>query len=628
MKRLMLAGWAMAAACSVHGAVRTLSVGELKADGRVTVTFAGSAAADQALLAGWASGDRGTQATAWTEFAHVGTVLPTDTEKTFEIPAAWRAKSGLVRFFLMSEPLPYAKRFDFITRPVVEADGDLYVDTGVVPNRTLDISVTFRSDQMSGDPAMCPFGVASLVYIMPHQSYPNAYWYDFFGANATSPGKYLDATCVNVFGNPPPRNTDPHEVRMNRNGIWFDGYPHLAFGSGTVEDKTASSTLTLFGRRGSWKQKNTSCAIYSARMELDGMLQRDYVPCAKADGTVTLYDRVMKSFAVAGGTKKATLAFVAGTDVGPDPVDCGETVCASTPLLLTRTLSVVARDRRARTVELALDAPHGRGILFAVAGPEDAGPSYAAWEKTLMVATVEADVTRVTVTLPEAWWKAKDTTRFAWKPTDDLPYDREVAWLHADGEGLAHISSDWRPTTNTTICVDYKADLDVCAFGIMGSFYAFLNGDGKVYYGFFGNKAAAGFELGDLTTDFHVFRLGPTEFSVDGETLAAFMGATLPESRLAFMPLPFRTFDNLSFSKTGNIWMKSAKLWEGDILIRDYVPCVKDGVAGFYDRVLRTFSPSVSDTPFRAGETVVEDGTAFSWSKPLDLTTGLVLVVR
>ena len=133
MKRLMLAGWAMAAACSVHGAVRTLSVGELKADGRVTVTFAGSAAADQALLAGWASGDRGTQATAWTEFAHVGTVLPTDTEKTFEIPAAWRAKSGLVRFFLMSEPLPYAKRFDFITRPVVEADGDLYVDTGVVP---------------------------------------------------------------------------------------------------------------------------------------------------------------------------------------------------------------------------------------------------------------------------------------------------------------------------------------------------------------------------------------------------------------------------------------------------------------------------------------------------------------
>ena len=119
-----------------------------------------------------------------------------------------------------------------------------------------------------------------------------------------------------------------------------------------------------------------------------------------------------------------------------------------------------------------------------------------------------------------------------------------------------------------------------------------------------------------------------TEFSVDGETLAVFTGATLPESRLAFMPIPFRTFDNLSFSKTGNIWMKSAKLWEGDILIRDYVPCVKDGVPGFYDRVLRTFSPSVSDTPFRAGETVVEDGTAFSWSKPLDLTTGLVLVVR
>ncbi len=627
MKRLMLAGWTVVA-CSACGAVRTLTVGELKADGRVTVTLAGNAESDQALLAGWATGDRGPEATAWTEFAHVGTVVPSDVSKTFEIPAAWRAKAGVVRFFLMSGTLPYAKRFDCITRPVVEADRDLYIDTGVIPNWTLDIAVKFRSDQMSGDPAMCPFGATGLVYIMPHPSYPNAYWYDFFGANATSPGKYLDATCANVFGNPPPRDAAPHEVRMNRNGIWFDGYPHLVFGSDVVGDKTASYTLTLFGRNGSWKQKDTSCAIYSARIELDGTLQRDYVPCAKADGTVTLYDRVTKSFAVAGGTKKATLAFVAGTDIGPDPMDCGGTVGASAPLLLARTLTVVARDRRARTVELALDAPHGRGVLFAVAGPEDAGLSYAAWEKTLMVAAVEADVTRVTATLPEAWWKAKDTMRFVWKPTDDLPYDREVTWLHADGEGLAHVSSDWRPTTNTTICVDYKADLDVCAFGIIGSFYGFLNGDGKVYYGFFGNKSTAGFDLGDLTTDFHAFRLGPTGFSVDGETLAAFTVATSPESKLASLPLPFRTLDNRSFSKTGNIWMKSAKLWEGDILVRDYVPCVKDGVPGFYDRVLKTFSPSVTGTPFVAGETVVEDGTALSWSKPLDLTTGLVLVVR
>ena len=113
-----------------------LTVGEVNAAGEVVLSLSGESGSDQALLAAWASGDRGVEATAWTEFAHVGTVTPADTEKTCQIPASWRSKSGVVRFFLMSETLPYAKRFAYITRPKAKGGG--------IPKTFLfDASMTF-----------------------------------------------------------------------------------------------------------------------------------------------------------------------------------------------------------------------------------------------------------------------------------------------------------------------------------------------------------------------------------------------------------------------------------------------------------------------------------------------------
>ncbi len=50
-----------------------------------------------------------------------------------------------------------------------------------------------------------------------------------------------------------------------------------------------------------------------------------------------------------------------------------------------------------------------------------------------------------------------------------------------------------------------------------------------------------------------------------------------------------------------------AKIWDGDTLIRDYVPKVVGGVAGMYDKVNKTFSPSVTENPF-AGIAILENG--------------------
>ena len=48
---------------------------------------------------------------------------------------------------------------------------------------------------------------------------------------------------------------------------------------------------------------------------------------------------------------------------------------------------------------------------------------------------------------------------------------------------------------------------------------------------------------------------------------------------------------------------KRAKLWEEGRLVRDYVPCVSNGVACLYDRVSRTFAKSQTSAAFEPGET-------------------------
>ncbi len=51
----------------------------------------------------------------------------------------------------------------------------------------------------------------------------------------------------------------------------------------------------------------------------------------------------------------------------------------------------------------------------------------------------------------------------------------------------------------------------------------------------------------------------------------------------------------------GRFWY--VKIWDGDTLIRDYVPCVRksDSKAGFYDMVNKTFNPSIGSADFIAG---------------------------
>ena len=130
---------------------------------------------------------------------------------------------------------------------------------------------------------------------------------------------------------------------------------------------------------------------------------------------------------------------------------------------------------------------------------------------------------------------------------------------------------------------------------------------------------------------FHNWELSADGASVDGEQKLTFDPSVINDSDcIASVSVPFRVnYQSGSLSgKEGNVEVASAKMWDGDFLGLDLVPCVKDGVVGFYDRVRKTFNAGKKGGDFVAGDWIVANGDALAWTEAKQLTSGLVLVFR
>jgi hypothetical protein len=470
---------------------------------------------------------------------------------------------------------------------------------------------------------MCPFGISGVVFIMPRSG--TEYYYDFFGAKATTDKGIMNEDCRNVFREAPPHDANPHTFRLNREGLSIDGYRHLAFDQSTIRD-AETKTITLFGRRDGWKQTGTTCSIYGATLFTNDTLACDLVPVAAPSGKIQMWDRVTRGYKGPASTQANPPKFAPGNDIGPYPSDCGEVESVSAAVYFAPAISMSSPDYNTKTVAVTLSSGHDAGLLLAVAGLEDAGTVFSNWTTNALVQKVAADVDEVTFALPADWIRNHYNIRFAWKSIADQPYDYAVEELVSTGE--AYIRTGWIPTTDTAISVTAKTASNVCAFGIAGYFFAFQTGN-AIYWNFFGNTLNAQCDGTSFPSSYHEWRLGPSGAFVDDTTLATFDSAT--ESELtANILLPFRAsgLKSQTPDKTGDASVRSAKIWEGDILVRDFVPCIKNGVPVFYDVVRGGYYGSRATTPFVAGAPVVADGDILSWSNVRELRKGLVITVR
>ena len=670
-KQILAVGGAVAFATTAFADARSLVVGEPDGSGNVAITIGGVGSVNQTLIAAWANGDRGANPLEWTEYADAGTVAPGDTALNFTIPAAWRAKSGVVRFFLMSGEKPYGVRYDYITRPECTGNShQFYIDTGIKPDASLDITVKLKSDFLESH-SISPFGAAGSVYILSlGDNQTNQYFFDFMGANRTvseeAAQMKIKSNHKNVFGEPPPTDANPHTFRMNREGIFIDGYCHLAFNQSVITNAQpayADNTIYLFDRSGSSRtQSGTTCSIFCATIVTNGIVACDFVPAFDSTTRkVGMWNRVTGEWKFALGGYSATKSFGTGGDIGPYPPDCGSVEAMSSIVSLGPVITVSNLNPTEMTVDVSLSSGHDTGLLFAFAANVDAGSDFASWPTNTFVQRVAADVDALTVTLPREFSRFKHI-RLAWKSLSGKPYDYDVSCLHSDATLKAHVDTGWCPTTNTSVSVTARTDSNVCPFGISPHFQIFLNGTTDSYRrffaGFFGATEARGLTLEqtgltgyDNYSEFiavpHDWEVGIGGGKIDGQKIWDFAGdpnynAAIQSSVLANIVIPFRVpYDSASTSlssdnntsKVGNVDVYGAKIWDGGVLVRDFVPCVTNGVPVFYDRVNGKFLGSIkrgaaSGSPFRAGAIVTTAADAISWSGDFSLRRGFVLSFR
>ena len=597
---IYLTAFAALAVVSASSAfARTVTVTSCNRETGATVLAISAAEAGdgaKALVAAWSSFDIGNDVANANATLYIGAVATAETEKLFTIPAEWREKAGFVRFYLMATLPPYDARLASLRSKTAGP----YIETGFVPTSDSDIRV---KAYYPGEVA--PFGVAGKCNLFTNMDSANErveYFTGFFGEGSSTTSA--------------PRGTKPHEYWLNNTGAHVDGVCYVAYDPSKVTGST-TSTMTLFARKNEngGVSKQGDCTIYWAQIRNDGTLIHDYIPCVK-NNVATLYDRVTGTTSTVSGSG----SFTAGDEIGPDATDCGGVESASAALVFGPALAVESISYGTAEVAVSIAGAHDEGVLYAVADTADQGTTASGWANVAFVGKVAADASSVTATLPGDWFASSYQVRFIWRSAEDFPYDREVEWLSSSGSAWA--DSDVIPTEKTKISLCGKSAVDVALFGLNGYFYILPHT--AYYYGFFGIGGSFAVDDSIRPADFHTFVLGPNGVEIDGVQKADFVVSTTSYTKMTKgCSIFFRRNGDVVEKNNGNAWIKSAKFWEEGRLIRDFTPCVSNGVACFYDRVHGNFVKSKNASAFAAGETVsaIADEEAVTWSGVVGLAT-------
>ena len=284
-----------------------------------------------------------------------------------------------------------------------------------------------------------------------------------------------------------------------------------------------------------------------------------------------------------------------------------------------RTVTVTSCDRTTGATMLAISAAEagdGAKALFAACSPSSIADIADASE-TAYVGVVAASDTAKPFTIPSAWLNKVGFVSF-FLMADVPPYDALLDSLqstHTEATGGPYIDTGFVPNTNSDIRVKAKYPKDMAPFGISGIVYFFCNApqvmpQNPYFYGFFGDATS----ISDLPfgSNPHEYWINASGAYLDGTCCKTSDPSLFTRSTTHTMPL-FGRRDNSDgiVKKQGVCTIYWAQLRQDGVLVRDYVPCVKDGVATLFDRVNHTICAVTNDVSgsgsFTAGEELDPD---------------------
>lgn len=614
------------------------------------------------LCAGWAETDQGANYADWTNlnFKVLGEVDSSTTSWTFDAPKGWGDDICALRFFLVEkETAPYDQRLEYI-----ESTGQEWVNTGYIGKSEDHYYLHFA--WLSG--GTCPMAAmySSNHYAPLHlesgkfgvalnSGYPTASNGDMFPnnrRNVVSGEEVYTHTQIKTGGG-------NQFVHVSTKGFDdFDDTSRASYLSRvTAVPRNKTAPLFIFARntgctstdvtQGDTTDNACAMRLWSCYATHDGTPVLDLVPCVK-DGEAMLYDRVNTRFLrnVSGAG-----AFIAGPAM--DEQLFGADVASSTAVAPSQgTLDAVANPPAVRTVSVGQMDASGRieavlsrasapGYLYVAYGSAAGGDTPESWENCDLVGFFDTDSQKVVATVP-GWGSSAKAMRFFLKDAQTLPFDAQVEWIRSSGSeyldtgravqlgDVYTVSFRSAKTDKDYILVGaYKTatDVDCIQIQIVGPAttrnvlryaYGYIGNSGSVYNG---NDAGDPIELGvDTTLQMSFLDGNQTMLSGRmGETLTTYKTSseTLGSPKCDVPNYIFaRNVKGTGVDQFATARIYSVKVENGGETAQDFIPVVKDGAAGMYDRQNGTLhwnkgtgafvaGPEIANSNFKPGESLV-----------------------
>ncbi len=374
----------------------------------------------------------------------------------------------------------------------------------------------------------------------------------------------------------------------------------------SVDRSVSSEKFAIFadkggGHRGSW-------TFYSLKIGgSSGSKVRDFIPAVNAAGDIGLYDQVNNVFY----PNQTTTPFNAGAE---RPAARFGRVMDETPTFRFPR-SVAVAEATATEVTLSFTNPDGNAHkLYVAYGATDCETRKNAWTSWEEVATIAADATSYTYTLPAALKADGVFYRFFLLKTDDLPYASEIASITSTGAQTVRL--DYVPGTDTTAelrfgGVTYEHQKTFFGQGWAGSCYLFnMQNDGSnPSFRFHGGGTASITVRPAANTDYLCRITAANKFLLDGGGASS----EIPESRVSYAYSDLCVFASYGCGFAAKYRFDSMVVKDGGIAVRDLVPVqTAAGKGALFDNASGRVFENATGTDFTKGAAVARQGWVVS----------------
>jgi len=558
----------------------------------VTLAFGGKDNNDYELFLAHGAADGGEDKHAWDSFEKVADIAYDQTSYEYEVPAALRDGRAM-RFFLMQRTcVNMAKEYTSI-----RSTGAQWIDTGVAPANNWLVDFRFKTPAtFVNDTTFFGRGYAGKQYLFIFQN-DGGTKFRFYGSS-----NYTVST--------PVANTDYRLV--------IDPASYLTLTGGGSETRKAidrsingSGNFAIFGA-------NTGARLgtftfYRMKISADRTPTRDFIPAVNASGDIGLYDQVNNVFY----KNKTETPFETGAEV---PQSRFGRVMDETPTFhFSRSVSVTAAT--ADAVTLAFSNPDGTAhklyVAYGTADCETRKNDWTSWEE---VATIAADATTYTYTLPAALKVDGVFFRFFLAKTGELPYASELASI--TGTGAQMVRLDYVPGLDTSADLrfgDVTYAHQKVFFGQhwAGNAYLFnMQADGSnPSFRFHGSGTASTTVRPAANTDYRCRITSGGKFLLDGGGASSEISEPLTSYPLIDLCL-FSTHRGDTYN--AKFRFDSMLVKDGDVVVRDLVPVqTTDGKGALFDRASGRVFENVTTTDFTKGAAVARQAWVVSTSESL-----------